>query len=114
MYSAVTTYLAKPTTNICLTFGMSIGRACTLTVLYNLNMRKTTGHYLSAGETGAHTVGAAHGSGQSMPLESGFHFTQGATTGSKTAINGISVHSVTHIDGKGGDDGSYDGKRELV
>jgi hypothetical protein len=39
----VTTFFARPSTNICITFGFCIGRACTLTVLYNLNTRKDPG-----------------------------------------------------------------------
>jgi hypothetical protein len=35
----VTTFFAQPSSNICLTFGFCIGRACTLTVIYNLNTR---------------------------------------------------------------------------
>ncbi|EJD36025.1 hypothetical protein AURDEDRAFT_108700, partial [Auricularia subglabra TFB-10046 SS5] len=92
----LTTYLAKPTSNICLTFGMCIGRVCTLTVLYNLNMRRANGTYGSS-------AGRAHSiSGNSMPLESGFAFTHG-TRLEGTAVNGINVHqqSVVHVDGKG-------------
>jgi hypothetical protein len=35
----VTTFFAQPSSNLCLTFGFCIGRACTLTVIYNLNTR---------------------------------------------------------------------------
>lgn len=116
IHDTVTVYLAKPSSNICLTFGMCIGRACTLTVLYNLNMRKANGQYSSsAGGRQHNTV-----TGNSMPLESGFAFTHGTRT-DNTAGGGISVHqqSIVHVDAKADrdDDASYDGKdrgRELV
>ncbi|KZV89550.1 hypothetical protein EXIGLDRAFT_142174 [Exidia glandulosa HHB12029] len=109
-------YLAKPQSNICLTFGMCIGRACTLTVLYNLNMRNSSGNYTSSAGRQA-TV-----SGNNVPLESGFAFTHGTHHRDATAVNGINVHqmSVVHVDGQESardDDASFDNKhrgRELV
>ena len=91
---SVTTYLARPSTNICLVFGMSVGRAATLTVLYNLNMRKSNGNYSSYYNSAGPGTSAITGGATNIPLETGFGFVPHGTQ------NGVNVHqmSVVHVD----------------
>ncbi|KAH7100734.1 hypothetical protein BKA62DRAFT_232662 [Auriculariales sp. MPI-PUGE-AT-0066] len=48
---ALSTYLSSPSTNYCLLFAVCIGRASTITVLFNVNERGTAGRGSNSGTT---------------------------------------------------------------
>lgn len=90
---ALTTYLASPATNTCLMFAMLIGRTASITVLYNVNERRSQQSGSSAGTT--------------IPLDTKVH-------GGTAMTGGIGVHqmSIVHVDAQSGrtdfDTNSYD------
>jgi len=89
-----------------LTFAACIGRVCVLTVLYNLNERKSSGRYGSS--LGGSTSTAA---GTSIPLDP--RYGNRNPERGVSAAAGISVHqmSIVHVDGKRrNDDNSSDGE----
>ncbi|KAH7096829.1 hypothetical protein BKA62DRAFT_718285 [Auriculariales sp. MPI-PUGE-AT-0066] len=86
------TFVVWPTANYCMIFGMSVGRAATLTVLYNLSLRKST---TDASETNIHGVSS---NGISAD-QTGFRFTHNSNTDA-TRTHGISVQQskIVHVD----------------
>ncbi|KAH7104423.1 hypothetical protein BKA62DRAFT_694606 [Auriculariales sp. MPI-PUGE-AT-0066] len=96
---ALTTFIARPSTNLAVGFGFCIGRMCSLTVMLNLNMRKPEGQSRVSNQVNVTTE-------NTIPLDSGFNFTQGRNDGIPAA-----EHNIVHVDNKDARDGdSYDGR----